>query len=86
MTIICCLQFTGRDILALDCSFPALYLRLHYDSKWAASTRRRLASRAKRLTTLSLLRAFVLARFVNHVEKEEISRLGLGCSALLGLA
>src|SRR4029077_3823022 len=56
-------QFTGRDILALDRSFPALYRRLHYDSRWAASTRRRLGSRAKRLTTLSLVRALVLAKF-----------------------
>ena len=32
-------QFTGRDILAFARSFPALYLRLRYDSRGAASTR-----------------------------------------------
>jgi septal ring factor EnvC (AmiA/AmiB activator) len=35
-------HFNGRDILAFARCFPALYLCLRYDSRWAASTRRRL--------------------------------------------
>src|SRR5213080_2940373 len=55
-------QFTGRGILAFAHFSPALYLRLCYASRRAASTRCRLGSRAKRLTTLSPVHASMLAR------------------------
>src|SRR4029077_19703333 len=55
-------QFTGRGILAFAHSSPALYLRVLYASRRATSTRCRLGSRAKRLTTLSPVHAFMLAR------------------------
>jgi hypothetical protein len=42
--------------------FPALYLHIHYDSRRVASTRSRLGSRAKRLTTFSPVHAFMLAK------------------------
>ena len=40
--------FTGRDILAFAHCSPALYLRLRYDSRRAASTRCRPGSRGQR--------------------------------------
>src|SRR6266478_1469654 len=70
-------QFTGRDILAFARCFPALYPRLLYDSRRAASTRCRLGSRAKRLTTLSPVHAFMLARSAFSIQAcAALSRIG----------
>src|SRR5258705_10646508 len=63
MTIICCLPSLPVEVFcAFAHSSPALYLRLRYASRRAASTRCRLGSRARRLTTLSPVHAFMLGR------------------------
>ena len=63
MTIICCLPSLPVEVFwHLLTPSPALYLRLFYDSRRAASTCCRLGSRAERLTTLSPVHAFMLAR------------------------